>query len=73
MVGTSPSTEVYKCVLERAKELLTTLHQKVLQAEVQINKKISIQKENEKILAITGPTEKLGKGAAGIYDNRNRL
>ena len=41
MVGTTPSTEVYKCVLDRAKELLTTLHQKVLQAEVQINKKIA--------------------------------
>lgn len=25
------------------------------------------------MLAITGPQEKLGKGAAGIYDNRNRL
>lgn len=30
MSGTTPSTEVYKCVLERAKELLSTLHQKVL-------------------------------------------
>jgi hypothetical protein len=28
--GTTPSTEVYKCVMDRAKELLTTLHQKVL-------------------------------------------
>ena len=33
MSGTSSCTEVYKNVLERAKELLTTLHMKVLQAE----------------------------------------
>ena len=33
MQGTTISTEVYKSVLDRAKELLTTLHQKVLQAE----------------------------------------
>jgi len=26
MEGTSPTTEIYKCVLDRAKELLTTLH-----------------------------------------------
>lgn len=32
--GTTVSTEVSKCALDRAKELLTTLHQKVLQAEV---------------------------------------
>jgi len=33
MSGTSSCTEVYKNVLERAKDLLTTLHMKVLQAE----------------------------------------
>jgi hypothetical protein len=33
MSGTTSSTEVYKNVLERAKDLLTTLHMKVLQAE----------------------------------------
>lgn len=52
MVGTTPSTEVYKSVLDRAKELLTTLHEKVLQAEVQINKKMAQQKDTEKMLAI---------------------
>jgi len=34
--------------------------------------KINEQKEKEKLLAITSGTEKLGKGAAGIYDYRNR-
>lgn len=73
MIGTTPSTEVYKSVLDRAKELLTTLHEKVLQAEVQINKKMAQQKDTEKLLAIQSQNEKLGKGAAGIYDNRHRI
>ena len=40
MLGLSNATEVYKSVLERAKELLTSLHQKVLQAEMMLNKRI---------------------------------
>jgi hypothetical protein len=73
MVGTTPTTEVYKCVLERAKELLTTLHHKVLQAEVQINNKLAVESNNEKMLAIGAKPERLGRGEAGIYDLRNRL
>jgi len=45
MQGTTVSTEVYKSILDRAKELLTTLHQKVLQAEQQINQKMAEQRE----------------------------
>ena len=50
------SSELYKNVLDRAKDLLTTLHARVIEAEQLLNERIQIQeKENgEKLLAIEG-------------------
>lgn len=72
MLGLSNATEVYKSVLERAKELLTSLHKKVLAAEAMLNKRMLEQEEAEKKLAIL-PKEKLSQGQIGIYDIRNRI
>ena len=50
------SSELYKNVLDRAKDLLTTLHARVIEAEQLLNERMQIQeKENgEKLLAIEG-------------------
>ena len=37
------SSELYKNVLERAKDLLTTLHQRVLEAEQLLNERLQRQ------------------------------
>lgn len=47
------SSELYKNVLERAKDLLTTLHARVIEAEQLLNERLKIQEgDSHQMLAI---------------------
>ena len=48
------SSELYKNVLERAKDLLTTLHARVIEAEKLLNERLQLQagESSEHMLAI---------------------
>ena len=41
------SSELYKNVLERAKDLLTTLHARVIEAEQLLNERLQLQNNEE--------------------------
>ena len=78
------SSELYKNVLERAKDLLTTLHARVIEAEQLLNQRMQMQaaENSEKLLAIEGRSDS-GSPLRGskmqprtfdsVYDLRQRM
>lgn len=80
------SSELYKNVLERAKDLLTTLHARVIEAEQLLNERLKMQEsESNKQLAITNDDEQRRSQSPirgskmkprtfdSVYDLRQRL
>ena len=67
------SAEVYRNVLERAKDLLTTLHVRVLEAEAMLQQRLE-QNNSGAALAITyqGEESRLGQGRGGPDGRRNQ-
>ena len=65
------SNEVYKMVLDRGKDLLTTLHLKVLEAEKMIEERIgsAISNISPEILTLPSTIDK--SGTVDPSDNKN--
>lgn len=64
-------TETYRNVLERAKDLLTTLHSKVIEAEAMLQRRIEEQQRSVLALPpVTSPKRERGKN--NLYIDRQR-
>lgn len=66
----SNSSEVFRNVLDRAKDLLTTLHSKVMEAEVMLQKRI----EEQQMLALppSSSSPKRERGKNNLYIERQK-
>lgn len=68
----SNSSEVFRNVLERAKDLLNTLHKKVIEAETMLAKRL--EEQQKPMLALSPPQMSPArvKGKANTYVGRQR-
>lgn len=66
------SSELYKNVLERAKDLLTTLHARVIEAEHLLNQRLQLQ-ENESNKELMLPAIENGGRDSGLHGSQSPI